>query len=353
MNPSTGKFGALTNILASTDVKAALFDTNKAKHSKQRRYRDLMKGINMYSHSTSEKKNGCQRFFQLYKLEQNQIIDTGDIETVSSNVDFAFGRAVETGVQSTLLGHTKEKVFFDMLMAWDMKLLHPHPKGYHKMFVDAVLAIDQFRYIKEKLMEGWEIAMFRGKPAIELSLCLDLENGYYYVGHADIILYHPIFKKYRVLEIKTTGFKTIDEAMYKNSGQATGYSIFVDQIANDQEAASTFELKYLIYGVHLGYWIDYEFTKSRSNRADWLNTLLIDLREIDTYRKLNFFPKRGTECFNWNRRCQYYDRCDLDAKSFNGTGEFAIIADEDIAKHEFDFKFKFSEILATQKELLK
>lgn len=347
------KFGALTNILGQTDVKGTLFDPNKAKKNKQKRYLHLMRGVNMYSHSTSEKFVLCERKFACSKLEQNQPIQIDDITTIESNINFAFGRAIETGVQSALLGHSKQQIFFDMFMAWDMKLMAQHPKGYAKTFTDAVIAIDQFLYIKTEIMQGWEIAMFNGKPAIELAMLIDLENGYYYVGHADLILFHPIERRYRVLEIKTNGSNTIDEAMYKNSGQSTGYSVFLDEIANDTELASTFEVFYLVYPNAIGFWKLYEFTKSRSARATWLNTLLLDIQRINTYKTVNFWPKRGSACFDFYRRCEYYDRCDLDPSSFNQTGEFAIIGPKELEQHDFDFKFKLSQILETQKELIR
>lgn len=353
MTMTDHKFGALTNILARTDVKGSLFDPNKVKKNKQKRYLHLMRGINIYSHSTSEKFVLCERKFACGKLEQNQPIQIDDIETIAGNIDFAFGKAIETGVQSALLNHPKSKIFFDMFLAWDMPLMTQHPRGYEKTFTDAVIAIDQFLYIKDQLMQGWEIAMFNGKPAIELAMLIDLENGYYYVGHADIILFHPMLKQYRVLEIKTTGSKTVHEAMYKNSTQSTGYSVFLDEIAKDVELTSTFEVFYLVYPTSIGFWKLFNFTKSRSSRAAWLNTLLLDIHRIANYRQVNFWPKRGSACFDFYRPCQYLDRCDLDPKSFNPSGDFAIITEDELNQHEFDFKFKLSDILRTQKELVR
>lgn len=347
------KFGLLSEVLKDQDIKGSLFDPNKVKKNKQKRYLHLMRGINIYSHSTSEKFVLCENKFRCSKLTQNQPVIVDDIVTLEGNIDFAFGRAVETGVQASLLNHPTEKIFFDMFMAWDIHLMQPHPKNYAKTFTDAVIAIDKFRYIQSQIMQGWEIAMFRGKPAIELAMLLDLENGYYYVGHADIILYHPILRKYRVLEIKTTGAKNLDEALYKNSGQATGYSIFLDQIATDVELTSTFEVQYLVFPIHAGYWKNFEFTKSRSARAGWINTLLLDIQRINTYRTVNFWPKRGSACFDFYRRCEFFDSCDLDNKSFNPTGEFAVVTEKELGEHEFDFRFKLSDVLRTQKELIR
>lgn len=349
----TSKFGLLETLLKDQDIKGSLFDPNKVKKNKQQRYFHLMRGINIYSHSTSEKFVLCENKFRCSKLDQNQPFQIDPIVTLEGNIDFAFGRAVETGVQAALLNHSKEQIFFDMFLAWDIKLMQQHPKNFAKTFTDATIAIDKFQYIKAQLMQGWEIAMFRGKPAIELAMLLDLENGYYYVGHADIILYHPVLKKYRVLEIKTTGSKNLDAAMYQNSGQATGYSIFLDQIASDVELTSTFEVQYLVYPIHQGFWQNFEFTKSRSARAGWINTLLLDMQRINSYRTLNFWPKRGGACYDFYRRCEFFDRCDLDNSSFNQSGDFAVVTEKELAQHEFDFRFKLSDVLRTQKELVK
>lgn len=341
----------LAGLLAKEDVRGNLFDPNRAKKNKQLRYLRLMRGVNILSYSTGEILQDCERKLSRKKLELNndyeQTIFTGD-----GNIDFAFGRAIESGVQAALLGKTRSQTFFDMFMAWDINLMAQHSKGVEKTFAHACIAIDTFFYIKEQVFGGWEVAMFNNKPAIELAVCIDLENGYYYVGHSDIILWHPLLRRYKVLEIKTTGSKFIHEAMYKNSNQSTGYSIFVDSVAKDYEASATFEVYYLVFATSLGNWKLYEFTKSRSTRAEWINTILFDIQRIELSRKTGIWPKRGSSCINWGRPCEYFDRCDLDPFSFNPTGEFAIIGEEEINQHEFDFKFKLSEIIKLQEELI-
>jgi len=125
-------------------------------------------------------------------------------------------------VQSIFLGKGVRETFFDMFLAWDMPLDAAHPKGNPKSFVDAVIAIDKFRIIKDTIFLGWEVAFFNNKPAIELGMLIDLETGHYYVGHADIILWHPRENRTEFLKIKLPGFNNLHEAMYKNSDQATG-----------------------------------------------------------------------------------------------------------------------------------
>ncbi len=341
----------LSALLGSHDISAGIFSTIAAKDRKKDRYLHLMRGINIVSYSTFSNLHTCERKFALKKLTQAAVNEDGEYVPYT-NIDFAFGKAIEAGVQAIFLGKGPIETFFDMFLAWDMPLDAAHPKGVSKCFVDATIAIDKFRIIKNGIFPGWEIAYFKGKPAIELAMLIDIETGHYYVGHADIILWHPGERRYRVLEIKTTGFKNLHEAMYKNSDQATGYSIMLDSIASDRQSAATFEVFYLVFSTGIDEWKLFEFTKSRSMRAGWINTILIDIQRVNIYEKAGFWPKRGSSCFDFFRPCEFFGTCDLSFDNWNQTGEFAVVTKEDLDKHQFDFKFKLSEIIATQQELI-
>lgn len=348
------KPGNIRNILSSHTIASGVFSSSVARKNKEERYDNLMRGINIFSYSTFGKEDECSRKFALHKLHlaRKHDLQLATVESPFKNVDFAFGKAVETGVQGALLGKSKTEVFFDMFLAWNLPLLMEHPKNYAKTFTDAWIAIEKFFWIKDNIFEGWEIAWFNGKPAIELAFCIDLENGYYYVGHGDIVLYNKDLNRYKVLEIKTTAAANLDEAMYKNSDQAVGYSVIVDEIANDVEASLTFEVFYLVFSTSDNNWHLFEFTKSRSNRAGWINTVLLNVQRIAMYRQVNFFPKKGSACYNWYRRCEYFDICDLDLSHFREGGEFTALTSEDMEKEKFDFRFSLSKIIETQKEHL-
>ena len=331
------------------DTEVSSGSMQAGKRQKQIRYITLMRGINVSSYSTFGGLQSCDRKFAIKKME---LADAGvDIKPME-NVDFAFGKAVETGVHCVFLRKSPEETFIEMFTSWDIPLYAEHPKGYAKRFVDATIAIDKLRYVLSigHLFEGWEVAYFNDKAAIELAMVIDCENGYFYCGHADMILYNPTEHRYRVLEIKTTARKQLDEAMYKNSDQATGYSIMLDSIAQDQEETATFEVFYLVWNTANDNWTLFEFTKTRSQRAGWINTILLDFQRIELQRKFGFWPKRGTACLEYGRRCEYYTCCDLELSYFNSRGEFDIVTPEEIEEHQFDFHFKLSNIIATQQE---
>jgi len=342
---------SLKALIGSHDISAGLHSTIGARERKKDRYLHLMKGINIVSYSTFGNLHTCERKFALKKLQQASVVNNPNYVPYT-NIDYAFGKAIETGVQSIFLGKGVRETFLDMFLAWDMPLDAAHPKGNPKSFVDAVIAIDKFRIIKDTIFPGWEVAFFNNKPAIELGMLIDLETGHYYVGHADIILWHPRENRYRVLEIKTTGFNNLHEAMYKNSDQATGYSIMLDSIAADRESTATFEVFYIVFATGLDSWKPFEFTKSRSMRAGWINTILLDIQRVNIYEKAGYWPKRGGSCFDFFKPCEFFKTCDLGFEHWTPGGKFAIVNKEDLDKHEFDFKFKLSEIIQIQKELI-
>jgi len=250
---------SLKALIGSHDISAGLHSTIGARERKKDRYLHLMKGINIVSYSTFGNLHTCERKFALKKLQQASVVNNPNYVPYT-NIDYAFGKAIETGVQSIFLGKGVRETFFDMFLAWICHLML-HILRKSKSFVDAVIAIDKFRIIKDTIFPGWEVAFFNNKPAIELGMLIDLETGHYYVGHADIILWHPRENRYRVLEIKTTGFNNLHEAMYKNSDQATGYSIMLDllqPIENQQQ--------------HLKYSISYSL-------PDWTHGNLLNLQK--------------------------------------------------------------------------
>lgn len=346
--------GDLKYLLAEHSVASGAFDPNQAKKIKQDRYFSLMRGINMTSYSTLGNLHACPRKFQLGKLEQAAAyeLNIDGINQLETNIDFAYGKTIETGVQGVFLNKTPQEIFFDMFLAWEMPLNQMHPRGDPKTFTDACIMIDRFKWIRQEKFAGWELAYFNDKPAVELSFLIDLGNGYHYAGHADIILFHPFEQRYRVLEIKTTGRKWLHEAMYKNSDQAVGYSVVLDSVARDIEMTATFEVFYLILLSSLSKFEVYEFTKSRSNRADWLNTLLMDTHMTDMYKRSGHWPKRGASCFDYMRPCKYFGICDMEPTNFKPDGEFSVLSEKEIAEHTFDFRFKLQDIIETQTELI-
>lgn len=257
------------------------------------------------SYSSSLTLHTCPRKYQLYKLGVEIVED--------DNVTLAFGHAVGTGIQSTIQGKPHEQVVMDMFLAWDADLMLENTKD-KKSFWNAVFAIERFNAIKNlTLLKDYELAYFEHngelKPAVELSFRVNLPDGFSYIGFVDLVLRHKVTGEFMVLELKTTKFREIDEAIYKNSAQALGYSVILDHLAPH---ASDYKVMYLVYKSTSREIEPFFFNKSFTQRALWLRQLLLDVELIRTYDEISIFPMYGESCFNYFRRCEYYGICHME-----------------------------------------
>lgn len=269
-------------------------------------YRQQVSAINVLSYSTSCTLHSCPRRFLLEKLTAESSSDTTD------NVDFLYGHAVGAGVQN--FAHAKDirAAVWDSFLSWKGDLLLEVPKK-NKSFFNALLGVMKFAGTVGELLEDWEVAVLaNGKPAIELAFRLDLGNGYFYMGHIDAILWHPQRRQFMVLELKTTGFNSINDAQYKNSAQALGYSLIVDVLAPLYNAeAGNYEVLYLVYKATIREWEALPFVKSRQQRANWLLQLRMDCSILTLFRETDHFPTHGESCYNFFRQCEFFGICEI------------------------------------------
>ncbi len=243
-------------------------------------------------------------------LEKATAADKGDEQT--DNPDFLYGHAVGAGIQSFIAFGDRDRAMMDCFLAWDGDLEIQKEKSKKSIWY-ALLATDKFIFMQHSILPGWEIATFKGKPAVELAFKLDLGNGYYYLGHIDLILYHLIQKKYMILELKTTSFTSVSEATYKNSAQALGYSLILDRLVtkSGEDAVASYTVLYLVYKTGSQEFEALPFLKTRSQRASFLIELAMDCTMLDFYKENNYYPARGESCYSYFRECEFFGICNL------------------------------------------
>jgi hypothetical protein len=166
------------------------------------------------------------------------------------------------------------------------------------------------------LAEDYEVAQFHGKPAAELSFCIDLGDGFYYRGYVDLILIHKPTGQYLILELKTSSANYVDPVTYKNSSQAIGYSVVLDTIA---PGVSSYAVQYLVYMTKLERFETFDFPKTFRQRVLWIQDILWDKKQIADmagfYGNDGIWQVRGESCKNFGRPCDYLDVCQLDTHS--------------------------------------
>ena len=347
--------------------------------------------LKLLSHSGLETMHSCPRKFEIYRMNY--------APKGAGTVDTSFGHAVGVGIQELLiqqqypntLGLTPlEYAIWKMFLSWEVAIDETKPKS-KKSFHSACLAVEKYQQqFLSLLTNDWELAYFEGKPAVELGFIVELPNGYYYRGFVDAVLVHKEEKRFRVLEIKTTGLAVVDVAQYKNSFQGVGYGVILDQLAASMDYIADYYVDYLVYKTGSQEFLTFPFLKTGYQRAKWLSQLLVETDTIELYLQRELFPMHGQSCFNFYRQCQYFGICERRneelamAKAINipTTEEFAAAWNEEslleltVSKNkpldtstakaynapiesitkevieEFDFVITFSELLKRQLESL-
>lgn len=314
-------------------------------------YRILMKKENATSFSKLQLLHKCPR---LYEIEMLKAASTAPQEPDALNADFAFGHAVGAGIQT--YGATRNLIAaqFAAFTAWrapyDFEKLDAKGNPTGKSLTWALYAVEKFALFCDTELADYEVLRLPdGRPATELSFAVDTQNGFFHFGHIDTVLRHRSTGQIAVWEGKTTGMENVHEAAYGNSYQALGYSVVVDAIASSLGLPSAdYEVLYVVYSSKAREFQLLPFTKSPSQRAEWLQDLLLTHATISKYSELQFFPKRGDSCLDkWGKTCRHYGTCHMRSESlFPGVQLSRIGAIDEV--EIVDFRFTLAELIAAQ-----
>jgi len=253
------------------------------------------------SHSTFNLLNDCERKFQLEKLLVN---DTERDETEHT----AFGKGFGAGVATYLTTQDRDRSIFEAWLAY-----MPELETDKKSISRCVAAMEAaFPHLDTILMD-YEVVSFDDRPAVELSFRLDINENYYFVGYIDTVLRNRYSGQHVVFECKHTGMQLHDlSPLYKNSGQALGYSITLDKITGKE--LSSYGVLYFVAQLGKDFTPQihaFNWTKTLLDRLNWFITLGMDVKHLEEMARLNIYPKRGESCLKYNRPCKYFGVCDL------------------------------------------
>lgn len=260
------------------------------------------------SYSALQLFHACPRKFQLNKLRAEA--KTNDVQSLT----FAFGHAVGYGIAELVRRRDLKDILWEMFLAWDVDYLAENDKQ-KKSFPHAVQALEIFKAaMDEGYLEGYEVATYKGKPAIELSFRVDFPEGFTYRGYMDVAMRHES-GEIVVLENKTSSSTWVNHYMYKNSAQAVGYSVVLDEIEPNFAA---YEVLYNVYLTKLERYEKFPFPKTYTMRALWLRDILWDIYQIKelVHAEGNYgiWPMRGESCYSFGQVCEFMDVCQTATK---------------------------------------
>jgi len=180
--------------------------------------------LKLLSHSSNETVERCPRKYELYRL-------SGKGGEKEDNEDLSFGKIVGIGVQSIFMKESKEVAIWKMFLAWKRDLFDEEGNLSVKTFWWAMYAFEKFLPHFAQLSVNYELVYVDGKPAVELGFRVFCLNEFKVRGFIDLVLRDKRDGKLLVFELKTTRFTNVHPAMYKNSGQALGYSLILDYVS--------------------------------------------------------------------------------------------------------------------------
>lgn len=346
----------LDSFFASAPAEAGVNTSTKVLKDN---YSQLVAHGNLSSYSMQSVFHACPRKYQIKKLQAA----TGTSERIQS-VTFSFGHAVGAGVAEYDAalgdGHDQlaalDRAIWAAFLAWDIDLLEIETKGTYadgagkptgKSFAGAIWALQKYQVFvdEETNLRDYETVK------IEANIAVDFEDGHWYVGHIDELLRHKELGSFLVKENKTTGLRNVDPSLYANSDQALSYAVVIDMLGGNE-----FEVLYTIYSSAAQEWTQHRFVKSSVKKASWLQDQLLMHQQLDSYVELDFFPMRGSACFDYMRKCEYFGRCDMDQSGVFGVRFDQLTKVTDVAQlskiEQVDYFTTLSAIVARQQSKL-
>lgn len=263
------------------------------------------------SYSSSLLLHGCPRKYQLQKMQAE--FSKQQEEDWKQTLTFAYGHAIGEALQDILIGiKSRDQVIFDRMVAWPCDLFDENEKQ-KKSFAHVLQAIAKFyAMLDDGFFEEYEVAIYNGKPAAELSFRIHFPDGSTYRGYVDLVVRNKLTGEYVIVEIKSNSGRKIAHAQYKNSAQAIGYSVVLDRI---HPGLASYTVEYLVYMTYLERWENFSFPKTMVQRALWVRDrlwevqLLNDLvRDEGTY---GVWPMHGEHCFSYMKECDYMGSCHM------------------------------------------
>jgi hypothetical protein len=254
------------------------------------------------------------------------------------------------GIQQLLSGTSFEDAILIAAQQWTMDLFEANKD---KSFWNCFLALETFQRIRDtSILADYEVVIFNGKPACELSFRLTLPDGFYYRGYIDILMQNKLTGELLVVDAKTSGRKYSSSTMYQNSAQAIGYSIIIDAIRPE---ASGYQVLYYEYLTSMNKFVDHLFTKDYLERANWIRNIMIDIEGMKLYDSYPDWPMHGESCGGFGSwSCPYIDNCTMRTASLVGDKVIDVDAKELDRRNDelitYDIEVTLEQVIQAQLE---
>lgn len=298
------------------------------------------------SYSRLQTFRNCPRKFLLNELNQQG--------SFSGSIHTAYGSAFGAGVQELFRSGSFRRAVIAAFSEWDYEgFVSPYPKDIEKSFWSCVATLSAFCETEfQRLSQQYQLAYLENKPGIELFVYISLTESYNYQLHIDLILQDKETKALAVGEIKTSSMAQ-QEANWANSEQTLGYYAVLEFLS--KKYGYIFDPKVLYITSQAGKYLEgqdncgfrtFEFHKNPNESLDFARNIVLDIETIELYIEHKYFPKRGNNCVNYGRVCDFFGRCDMKSLQDPERAEIGSTY-ESLSLDDADFKFDMSSLIKT------
>jgi len=271
-----------------------------------------VEGVTNLSYSKRNSLHKCPRYFHLKEDKH--------LGSFRPNAHTAFGHAYGAGVQTFFLyadklGHAEaeKRAVVAALAFWDTYNIYDADPKEIKTLWAAVMAVRKFcREDGLLLLEDYKLARHphTGKALVELLYYIHIGDSYADQGHIDLVLENRVTGELLVVEVKT-GSAEFSDADWANSAQTIGYNVVLQAYGAMSKQQVAYHVLYLCYDAKNCALQQFHFSRSLAERAEWVASLMLDVQLIEMYKSGGVWPKRGTQCRQYKRNCEFYGTCDL------------------------------------------
>lgn len=269
--------------------------------------------LDMSDSSLNNRFKTCARKFELAKLYAHGRGEREDSLAADA------GTCLHSGYQTFLATGDRRAGTWALMKNYPYRL---QPRRMGERSIEALYAT-YLEMLAHPLDSRFQLATVNHKgkllPAVEVPFRITFTNvslsterfiPIRYIGFIDAILFDTLTQEFVVVDIKTTRKPRSDySVMFGRDPQCLPYAYVLEAI--QQRPVTQLNVKYFIAYIDAmePRVLSYDFPKSAIDVQEWGFNMAKDLRDIQMYASLGYFPRNGKACDTY-QVCQYNNVCD-------------------------------------------
>lgn len=258
--------------------------------------------------------HSCERKLEFRKFYQNATRD--------SSVPGEVGHALHQGTQHFLQHRDRDAAMFQMMLGYPMTMAEKYSEKMRTLEAcyatqEAIFEYDKlYDYQLSQVVANDGVTRFAVEVPFEITfknfLLLD-KIPVSYIGFIDLLLYWIGEQAHIVCDIKTHRNDQLKDrtAVYMFDPQCLPYAIVLEKMLGMPIENLTIKYLDVFVDIREPKVSMYTFHKSREMIEDWARRMYIDLKQLDMYLRMGWFPRRHTACVNFQKNvCKFFAACE-------------------------------------------